>query len=166
MGIYEPNDSSNYRNQRNMKTRTTAKSKPEQLVLEFFDRVWHAPHELDAIDDLMAENYRITTAGTTITGRDNFKNWVQKFQKLLLEAKTENIELFFNEAENKVVSRWVCSGKNNGILDLPPDGQFVSFTGIAIWTIKNNKLSECWIERSAFELYQQLTSNEDGKHFV
>lgn len=142
------------------------KRRPEQLVLEFFDRVWHIPHELEAIDELMTEDYTITTAGNIISGRDNFKNWVRKFQKLLLEAKTENIELFFNEAENKVVSRWVCSGKNNGILNLPPNGQFVSFTGIAIWSIRDNRLSECWVERSAFELYQQLISNPKGKQFV
>ena len=166
MGIYQSDDSTNFRNKRGMKEPEITKRNPEQLVLEFFDRVWHSPYELDAIDELMTENYSITTAGKVIKGRKNFKNWVQKFQKLLLEAKTENVELFFNETENKVVSRWVCSGKNNGILNLPPDGQFVSFTGIAIWTIKNNKLAECWIERSAFELYQDLISNSMGKQFV
>jgi len=25
----------------------------ERLVIEFFDRVWYEPHELDAIDELM-----------------------------------------------------------------------------------------------------------------
>ncbi|MBN4047238.1 nuclear transport factor 2 family protein [bacterium AH-315-P13] len=93
-----------------MKAQSRIKRKPEQLVLEFFDRVWHIPHELDAIDELMTEDYKITTAGNLINGRENFKNWIEKFQKLLLEAKTENVKLFFNEAENKVVSRWVCSG--------------------------------------------------------
>lgn len=129
---------------------------PEQLVLNFFDRVWHPPHDLDAIDQLMTEDYFIDSAGTVIKGRKEFKAWVSDFHKVLLEAKTENVELFFNEEQTKVVSRWICSGKNNGILGLPADGRKVSFSGIAIWTIRGGKLAECWVERSAYELYQEL----------
>jgi len=50
----------------------------------------------------------------------------------------------------------VCSGKNNGIFGLPPDGRQASFYGIAIWTVRDGRLAECWVERSAYELYQQL----------
>ena len=121
----------------------SGKAKPESLVLEFFNRVWHVPHELDAIDELMTEDYTITTAGIVITGRDAFKNWVKGFQKLLHESKTESVDIFFNETESKVVSRWECSGKNNGLFGLEPDNQIISFTGIAIWSVRNNKLSEC-----------------------
>lgn len=32
------------------------------LALGFFRRVWAPPHDLSAIDDLMTEDYRITTA--------------------------------------------------------------------------------------------------------
>lgn len=125
---------------------------PEKLVLEYFDRVWQSPHEVDAIDELMTEEYCITTAGKEVRGRTEFKNWVGEFQKQLLDAKTESVAIFYNEKENKVVSRWKCSGRNNGLFGLKPDNRFISFTGIAIWTIKDNRLSECWVERSAYEL--------------
>ncbi len=134
---------------------------PERLVLEFFSRVWAPPHELDAIDELMAEDYTITTAGTIIKGRENFKNRVRSFQTLLLEAKNESLDIFCNKAENKIVSRWRSSGKNNGLFGLPADLRFISFSGIAIWTVRANRLSECWVERSAYELYQSLRS-ENG----
>ncbi len=134
------------------------RSLAEQLVLEFFDQVWHPPHNLDAIDELMTEDYNIHSAGKTIEGREAFKSWVRSFQEVLLDAKTQSIDIFNNSEQNKVVSRWICSGRNNGIFDLPADGQEVSFTGIAIWTIKNNRLVECWVERSALELYQNLLS--------
>ncbi len=144
----------------------SSKQKPKKLVLEYFNRVWHHPHELDAIDELMTEDYTITTAGSIVKGRDDFKNWVKGFQKLLLEAKTESVDIFFDETENKVVSRWACSGKNNGLFGLEPDNRFISFTGIAIWTVRNNRLSECWAERSAYELYQHLTSKTGEKQFI
>lgn len=139
---------------------------PEKLVIEFFKRVWHIPYELDAIDELMTIDYSITTAGKVVKGRNEFKNWVSEFQKQLLDAKTESVDIFYNEMENKVVSRWNCSGRNNGLFGLELDNQYVSFSGIAIWTVKNNKLSECWVERSAYELYQNLISGGENNHFI
>ena len=148
------------------KSKGSLKLTPEKLVLEFFDRVWHNPHELDAIDELMTEDYRITTAGKAVNGRSEFKNWVGTFQKQLLDAKTESVDVFRNEKGDKVVSRWNCFGRNNGLFGLKPDNRFISFTGIAIWTIRDNRLSECWVERSAYELYQNLISNEKQNNFV
>ncbi|OJJ17033.1 hypothetical protein BKI52_30420 [marine bacterium AO1-C] len=144
----------------------SSESLPEKLVLEFFDRVWHTPHELDAIDELMTEDYVITTAGKEVKGRAEFKKWVGAFHKQLIDAKTESVEIFHNEKQDKVVSRWICSGKNNGLFGLEPDQRFISFTGIAIWTIKNGKLAECWVERSAHELYQNLISGQKENDFV
>lgn len=138
----------------------------EKLVLEYFERVWHNPHELDAIDELMTEDYIITTGGKAVKGRTEFKKWVGEFQKQLLDAKTESVDIFFSEKKDKVVSRWDCSGRNNGLFGLKPDNRFISFTGIAIWTIRDNRLSECWVERSAYELYQNLTFEKKESDFV
>ena len=145
------------------KSHLTSERNPEALILSFFDRVWHPPHELAAIDELMTADYTVNSAGKIIKGREAFKAWVKEFHQMLPEAKTESRDIFFNASENKAVSRWVCSGKNNGIFGLPPDGQWVSFTGIAIWTIRDNRLASCWIERSAYELYRELTTATEKK---
>jgi len=139
---------------------------PETLVLTFFERVWHAPHELEAIDELMTEDYVIYTAGTAVAGRERFKDWIRGFQTLLLDARTDSEDIFYNEAQNKVVSRWICSGRNNGIFGLPADGREVSFSGIAIWEVRNGRLARCWAERSAYELYQQLITTDRPGQFV
>ncbi len=132
-------------------------SSAAQLALEFLNRVWGGHvHDLNAIDELMTEDYVITTGGKPIVGRAAFKDWVRAFQERLLEARTENVEVFANSAGDRVVSRWVCTGKNNGILGLPADGAPISFTGIAIWAVRDGKLAECWVERSSWELYQEL----------
>lgn len=131
-------------------------SAPERLALEFFARVWGGPHDLDAIDELMTEDYAITTGGVEIRGRELFKNWVRHFQTLILDATNETLEIFANQAGDRIVSRWVCRGTNNGLLGLPADGRAVAFTGIAIWSVRDGKLAECWVERSAWELFRQL----------
>lgn len=148
------------------KSNNSTKPIPEKLVLDFFERVWHSPHDLDAIDELMTEDYRIITAGKTVNSRAEFKKWVGIFQKQLLDAKTESVDIFYNSKKDKVVSRWDCSGKNNGLFGLEPDNRFISFSGIAIWAVRDNKLSECWVERSAHELYQTLISGKQKNDFV
>ncbi|MEM8890262.1 MAG: nuclear transport factor 2 family protein [Bacteroidota bacterium] len=145
---------------------SSSNSLPEKLVLEFFDRVWHKPHELDAIDELMTEDYVITTAGKRVEGRVAFKAWVAKFQQQFLDAKTESVDIFYNEEGDKVVSRWICSGKNNGLFGLEADDRFISFSGMAIWSIRDQKLAACWVERSAYELYQELISDSPEADFV
>ena len=135
-------------------------STAEKLPLEFFARVWTPPNDPNAIDELMTEDYVITSGGQDVVGREAFKAWVKEFQSHLLEARTESMEVFANAADDRVVSRWVCTGKNNGILGLPGNGEMVSFTGIAIWEVKEGRLSRCWVERAAWELYQ--TIRQDG----
>jgi len=137
-------------------------SKAEQLALEFLSRVWAPPHDLSAIDELMTEDFVITSGGNDVKGREAFKAWVKEFQNILLEAHTENLEVFANPDDDRVVSRWRCTGKNNGILGLPADGRSVSFTGVAIWAIRDGKLARSWVERSTWELYQELTSVQDS----
>ena len=141
-----------------MQSNLISYNKSEQHALDFLSRVGGPSHDLDAIDQLMTENYVITSGGQVIAGRDAFKNWVKEFQRVLLDARTNNVEVFANPAGDRVVSRWVCTGKNNGIFGLPPDGRAVSFTGIAIWAVRDGKFSECWVERGAFELYQSLAN--------
>jgi predicted ester cyclase len=109
----------------------------------------------------MTEDYAITTAGKVVRGREAFKRWVQQFQNLLLDARNETLEVFANAAGDRVVSRWICRGINNGIFGLPADGRPVAFSGIAIWSVREGRLAECWVERSALELCRELSGTAD-----
>jgi predicted ester cyclase len=131
-------------------------SKSERLAYEFFRRVWTPPHDLDAIDELMTEDYRITTAGRLVAGRENFKVWVAEMQKTIIGATNEHLEVFTNASGDRIVSRWITRGANNGMFGLPADGALVEFSGIAIWRVENGRLAECWVERAALELYNRL----------
>jgi ketosteroid isomerase-like protein len=127
-----------------------------QLAREFFRRVWAPPHDLDAIDELMTPDYRITTAGKVVEGRGRFKSWVAEMQNLVSEATNEHLEIISNAAGDRIVSRWVTRGRNNGMFGLPADGRPIAFTGIAIWRVADGRLAECWVERSALELRDRL----------
>ncbi len=128
----------------------------ERLVREFFRRVWAPPHDLDVIDELMTEDYRITTAGTVVDGRTAFKAWVGSMQQVVLQATNEHIEIITNAAGDRIVSRWITRGYNNGMFGLPALQERVEFSGIAIWRVEHGRLAECWVERSALELFERL----------
>ena len=128
----------------------------ETLAREFFRRVWTPPHDLGAIDELMTDDYRITTAGKVVEGRDAFKAWVGSMQKTIRDATNEHVEVFTNAVGDRVVSRWMTRGFNNGMFGLPATGEPVEFSGIAIWRVQGDRLAECWVERSALELFDEL----------
>ena len=136
----------------------TPAQRAEDLAREFLSRVWRGEdNDLDAIDELMTEDYQIHSAMRTIAGRAAFKDWVAGFQGVLAGARNDILEVFATEAGDRVVARWRCSGSNNGIFGLPADGREVAFTGIAIWRVEDGRLAECWAERAALEAWQALT---------
>ena len=138
-------------------THSTPAEAAVALAKQFLTRVWGPAHDLDAIDELMTEDYKIWSGGKRIEGRGAFKDWVRQFQTIYGDAHTEILETFANAAGDRVVSRWLNTGVNNGIFGLAPDGRPVSFSGIAIWHVRDGRLAECWVERAALEAYQRLT---------
>jgi hypothetical protein len=130
---------------------------PVDKVLYFWNNVWSYPYNLDLIDELMVEDFMITTAGVEIKGREQFKQWVAGFLKTVSGGNLENLDIFESKDGSQVVSRWRFTGFNNGLFGLEPKQQPVNLTGIAIWEIRDNKLAHNRVERSAMEVYQQLT---------
>lgn len=130
----------------------------EALAREFVRRVWSGERDLSAIDDLMTEDFQISSGGVRILGRAAFREWVRAFQQTLSEAQTESLDVFANATGDRVVSRWRCSGINRGIFGLPPDDRHLSFTGIAIFRVRDGRLAEAWVERAAFEAYHAMVS--------
>lgn len=124
---------------------------PERMAREFLGRVWGAPADLDAIDELMSEDYVITSAGTVVRGREEFKQWVRRFHDLLRGATNEVLEVFTDSTGTRAISRWICRGRSRGIFGLPADDAPVAFSGIAIWSVRDGRLAECWVERSGLE---------------
>ncbi len=126
------------------------------LVLQFWENVWNPPYDLPLIDKLMTEDFTITSAGKDVSGRDEFKKWVAKFQEKAKGLRLENLECFESADGSRVTSRWIARGRNGGVLGTEADGREIEFTGIAIWAIRDGKLAHNWVERSAWELYKRL----------
>jgi SnoaL-like polyketide cyclase len=130
-----------------------------KIVEEFWKRVWKARNPA-AIDDFVVDDFVITTGGVDIVSKAKFKEWASAFMARINDLQFEVIETFQNEDGRRVASRWRITGKNNGMLGTPPDQQPISFTGTAVWAVREDgKLCHNWVERSTFELFQQLRNS-------
>lgn len=129
---------------------------PMDKVLHFWNNVWSYPYNLDLIDELMVEDFMITSAGMEIKGREQFKQWVAGFLKTIHESNLETLDIFESKDGTRVVSRWRLTGFHNGMFGLEPNHKPIDMTGIAIWEIRNNKLAHNRVERNAWEVYQRL----------
>ena len=128
-------------------SRSDKSARAERLAREFLSRVWGPGHEVDAIDELMTDDYLIHSGGKEIRGRTAFKDWVAEFHRQMPDALDEILDVFANAAGDRVVARWINRGRNNGVFGLPPDGKAIEFHGISVWRVRDGRLAECWVER-------------------
>jgi peroxiredoxin/predicted ester cyclase len=129
----------------------------EHMLLQFWENVWNPPYDIDLADRSLSEDFVLTNAGPEVVGRSAFKSWVKGFQSKVGDMRLENLEIFTSQAGDRVVSRWICRGRNKGLFDTEADGREIEFSGIAIWEVRDGKLTHNWVERSAYELFQDLT---------
>lgn len=127
------------------------------IVHAFWDAVWNA-HDPTAADQFVVEDFVIVTGGATIVGRENFKVWIAGFLSVIDELHLAVSETFQNADGSRVASRWVLTGKNNGIFGTPPNREDIEITGTAVWAVREDgKLLTNWVERASWEQYQRLT---------
>lgn len=130
-----------------------------KIVEEFWEAVWEARNP-EAVRRFVVDDFVITSGGVDIAGKERFIAWVKQFLAKITDLHFEAIETFQNADGSRVASRWKVTGKNNGVLGTEPDQQPISFTGTAIWAIREDgKLLHNWVERSSWEVFQQLTKD-------
>jgi ketosteroid isomerase-like protein len=129
------------------------------IVNAFWDQVWNA-HDPAAVDRFVVDDFVIVTAGETITGRENFKKWIEGFLAEINNLHLEVIESFQNADGSRVASRWLLTGQNNGFAGTAPDQQEIRMTGTAVWAVREDgKLLSNHVERAALEQYLRLSAS-------
>lgn len=143
--------------------KTPSSELSKALVMRFWTEVWNSPYRLETIDELLAEDFIITTDGKDIVGRPAFKQWLQAFQSKVEGLKVVPQEVLVTEDGSRVITRMVASGRNRGMFGTTPDGAPVEFVAISIMQVRNGKLTHNWVERSAYELHQRLTGSSSNR---
>ncbi|WP_271896022.1 ester cyclase [Candidatus Phyllobacterium onerii] len=128
-----------------------------EIVEHFWREVWQLKNP-DAIDDLVTEDFAITSGGVEINTREAFKKWVAAFLSSINDFKFEVIESFQNEEGDRVASRWRVTGRNNGFMGTEPTQLPIDMTGTAVWHVREDGLLQHnWVERNSHEVHRSLT---------
>jgi steroid delta-isomerase-like uncharacterized protein len=129
------------------------------IVDAFWDQVWNT-HDAAAVDRFVVEDFVIVTGGEVVSGRENFKKWIEGFLATINDLHLEVLESFQNADGSRVASRWLLTGKNNGFAGTPPDQQEIKMTGTAVWAVREDgKLLSNHVERAALEQLQRLSQS-------
>jgi steroid delta-isomerase-like uncharacterized protein len=128
------------------------------IVHAFWEECWNA-HDPAAVDRFVVDDFVIVTGGESVSGRENFKQWIAGFLTKIDDLHLEVLESFQNADGSRVASRWVLTGRNNGFAGTSPDKQHIRMTGTAVWAVREDgKLLSNHVERAALEQLQRLTS--------
>ena len=86
----------------------------------------------------MVDDFILISGGKEIRSKENFRQWLRDFLGLVNDLKFESVESFQNEDGSRVASRWRVSGRNNGILGGESDQREITFTGTAVWAVRED----------------------------
>jgi ketosteroid isomerase-like protein len=120
------------------------------IVHAFWAQVWNA-HDATAVDRFVVDDFVIVSGGEPISGRENFKQWIDGFLGMVDELHLEVLESFQNSEGSRVTSRFLLTGKNNGAFGTTADQRDIALTGTAVWAVREDgKLLTNWVERSSW----------------
>jgi len=132
------------------------------IVEAFWREVWQGKNP-EAADQLVAEDFSITSGGTVIGPRATFKQWVGAFLTSIDDFNFEIVEMFQNESGDRVATRWVVTGKNNGVMGAEPCGSPIYMTGTAVIHVREDGLLQHnWVERNALEVHRSLLKSAEA----
>jgi hypothetical protein len=131
-----------------------------KIVETFWRNVWQSRNP-DAVDQLVAHDFAITSGGVEISSRAAFKKWVAAFLSSINDFEFHVIETFQNETGDRVVSRWRVTGKNNGFMGSAACQSPIDMTGTAVLHVREDGLIQHnWVERSALEVHRSLNAGK------
>lgn len=127
-----------------------------QTVERFWREVWQGKNP-DAADHIVAEDFAITSGDVLIGPRDAFKAWVKAFLESIDDFNFEVVEMFPNDTGDRVVTRWIVTGRNNGFMGFEPCQTPIRMTGTAVIHVREDGLLQHnWVERNALEVQRSL----------
>ncbi|WP_416671176.1 ester cyclase [Egbenema bharatensis] len=129
----------------------------KEIARLFFEETW-SKGNLAIVDELTSPDFKIHyTIFPQPLDREGFKSFITD-----VHAGFPDLQLTITEmiAEaDKVVICWAAKGTHQGLihlLNLPPTGRAISYTGVEMYRLSDGKIVEGRTEEDALGLLQQL----------
>ena len=109
----------------------------------------------DALAEVYADDFILHEADEDIVGIEGLTQFVSMIRSAIPDLRI-TIEDDMAEGD-KVVTRWIGQGTHQGeLMGIAPTGNQVTFTGITIHRIEDDKIVEEWENWDALGMMQQI----------
>ncbi len=129
----------------------------KEIAKRFFAETW-IKENLEIVDELTSPDFKAHyPIFPEPLDREGFKSFVEA-----VHTGFPDLQLIMTDtiaAADKVVICWIAKGTHKGqisLLNLPPTGRTVSYTGIEIFRLREGKIVEGRAEEDTLGLLQQL----------
>jgi steroid delta-isomerase-like uncharacterized protein len=125
-----------------------------ESIRNVLDESWNGCN-LQALDQMIAADYTPHHSLNPVLGPEGVKQFVASMQRAFpdLEFNVEDMV----SAGDKVVLRWSIQGTHNHeLMGIPPSRKRVRLTGISIYRIQGDQVTESWDEVDVFNLLYQI----------
>jgi steroid delta-isomerase-like uncharacterized protein len=111
--------------------------------------------DLDAADEILSQDFLDHLTHEDERGLEELKHYVGIYRNAFPDIE-DTVEDIVAEGE-KVVVRWKSSGVHEGeFMGVAPTGTHVTFTGMRLFRIADNKIVESWVNLDERGLQEQL----------
>lgn len=134
----------------------------EDLVKKMVKEVWNA-HKPNEVQNFFDQNIVVHGSHGEIKGIEKLSNFVKEICTAFPDLEYSIQDIF--STQNKVVVRWVGKGTHKGnFIGNSPTNKNMSYEGISIYNIQNEKIKECWITADLFGILKQLNILHAASH--
>jgi steroid delta-isomerase-like uncharacterized protein len=124
--------------------------------MEPYLAIWNEGN-LDLVDELYSPDFvwHVVDVADDVVGTEAFKEMVTNFRTAFPDFHVTFDEVF--SAGDKTVVRWTMTGTNTGPFQgMPPTGQPVRMSGVAISRDVDDKTAEVWQHYNPLAMYTQM----------
>jgi predicted ester cyclase len=142
-------------------TMLSANALQNRLTVETFLAGTHAPDldGLGVIDETVNEDIRCHGfPGFDATSRDEYKAWFRFFRASFTNMDFRTTALVADE--DHVAARWVVAADHTGdFAGLPATGRRITFDGVALYRMRDGRISETWLHANETALMAGLLAD-------
>lgn len=127
----------------------------KRLITTYTDEVWNQ-HSIEAMDKFYVPDYaHHDVSSPDVRTLNDYKQWAA-----MLLSGLSNFHVAIDDViaePGKAVKRWTASGlHNNTFAGIPPSGKEVRFSGVSVYKLANDRITESWYLYDMLGLLQQL----------
>ena len=124
------------------------------LVRRWFEDLF-SRGDLDAANDILSADFVDHLPREEERGIEELKHYVSSYRTAFPDIQ-DSVEDIVAEGD-KVVVRWTSRGTHQGeFMGVAPTGRHVTFTGMRLFRIAENKIAESWVNIDERGLQEQL----------